>query len=631
VRIRAPQPHGGHPVEPLGLHAIIRGVERIRPIVTVVGAAAVTALIFWGGLGIGPLFPLVAAAFLLATMGRRLLPERARARIRAVLDRAFIGFFAVYLAGATVFLLAGLAPALAHAIPSFHDALHRYAGAVEGSTQLVARGNAFDLEVLSLPSGVSTVHFTNLDVGVEHNVSIYSGIAAEREPVFQGRIIRGTATITYTFASPPPGEYLLWCDVHTFMNGKVIVTSASAIGTQPGPGGLRALAGRVAGAAHGSAIASDTTGQRLVPGGQVAANYVFSAIDLVLAVFLVAMRPRDRTARLLALGLVGTGAVFNAQAHVAFEVLPGRAMSAFHDTFHIGSGVAFMLAMLLFPDGRFVPRIRGTAALRWISRVARVALITVFVFVGVGAVSTFHGTDPAGYVAFFGVIVPGAGVISQAVRVRQARSEAERRRTRVLLWALAIPLAATLVALGLIAAVGAIRGTRLDWSSFKGTAFLVFPALFTVIPLTLVVVLVRYRLWDVERVVSKALVYGVLAAFISTVYVLIVAGLGSAIGTSGRDSLPLSLAATAAVAVVFEPLRRRLQRLANVLVYGQRASPYDVVTGLARRIADSLSVEETLPALAEAAARAVGAERAKAQVTLPSGAVRSAVWPAGAE
>jgi signal transduction histidine kinase/plastocyanin len=631
VRIATAQAHGEHPVAALGPHAIIRAVGRLGSIAVVAGAAVVTALLFGAGLGILPLFPVVIAVALIGAMVRSLVPERTRTLVRSVLDRAFVGFFSVYLLGAVTFLFAGLAPALAHAIPSLHDSLHRYAGAVEGSVEIVARGNAFDLEVLRLPSGVATLQFTNLDVGVEHNVSIYSGVAAEREPVFQGRVIRGTSSTTYTFQSPPPGEYLLWCDVHTFMNGKVIVTSATAIGTSPGPGGLRALAGRVASASHGSAIASDTTGQRLVPGGQVAANYVFSAIDLVLAVFLVAMRPRDRTARLLALGLVGTGAVFNAQAHVAFEVLPGHAMAAFHDTFHVGSGVAFMLAMLLFPDGRFVPRIRGSSAMRWLARAVRVGLAFVFVVVGVGAVSTFHGTDPAGYVAFFGVIVPGAGVISQAVRVRQSRTEGERRRTRVLLWALAIPLAATVVALGLVAVVGAIRGTPLRWSSFNRTAFLLFPPLFTVIPLTLVVVLVRYRLWDVERVVSKAIVYGVLAAFISTVYVLIVAGLGAAIGTSGPESLPLSIAATAAVAVVFEPLRRRLQRVANVLVYGQRASPYEVVAGLARRIAESLSVEETLPALAEAAAQAVGAERAKAEVTLPSGAVRSAVWPSGAD
>jgi signal transduction histidine kinase/plastocyanin len=596
------------------------------------GAVATAGLFLTGSAGFTLLLllPLGLLIAFVAPLAREDMSPTTRQRLRATMDHAFLGFFAVYVGGAAVFLLAGLTPALAHAIPSFHSALHTYAGAVEGSVQIAARGNAFDVEQLTLPSGLATVRFTNLDVGIEHNVAIYSGVAQEQDLVFRGEVTRGTTSTVYRFQSPPPGEYLLWCDVHPFMNGKVVVTRARAIGTQPGPSGLRALAGRVAGASHGSGIASDTTGQRLVPGGQVAANYVFSGIDLVLAILLVAMRPRDRTARLLAIGLVGTAAVFNAQAHVALEVLPSTAIGSLHDTFHVGSGVAFMLAMLLFPDGRFVPRIRGSAPRRLVARVVRAGLIAVFVVIGFGGASGFHGTDPGGYVAFFGVLVPAAGVISQSVRLRQAQAEPERRRARVLLWALAIPLGATIVAAALVSTVAAIRGSPLESASFSRTAFLLFPPLFTVIPLTLVVVLVRYRLWDVERVVSKTLVYGVLAAFISTVYVLIVAGLGAAIGTSGQQSLPLSIAATAVVAVVFEPLRRRLQRVANVLVYGQRASPYEVVAGLARRMADSLSVEETLPALAEAAAKAVGADRARAEVSIPGGAVRFATWPADA-
>ena len=64
-------------------------------------------------------------------------------------------------------------------------------------------------------------------------------------------------------------------------------------------------------------------------------------------------------------------------------------------------------------------------------------------------------------------------------------------------------------------------------------------------------VLVRYRLWEVERVLNKALVYGVLAAFISAVYVAIVVGVGRAVGSGDRQNLGLSILATAVVAVAF--------------------------------------------------------------------------------
>jgi signal transduction histidine kinase len=197
-------------------------------------------------------------------------------------------------------------------------------------------------------------------------------------------------------------------------------------------------------------------------------------------------------------------------------------------------------------------------------------------------------------------------------------------------WALAIPLLTTLLVGGLIAGAHAFQGTPQGAADFSRTVFLVFPVLFTIIPLTLVVVLVRYRLWDVERVVSKTLVYGILAAFISTVYILIVVGIGSAVGTSGHENLPLSILATAIVALAFEPLRRRLERLANVLVYGRRTSPYEALAEFSRGLARSLTVEEVLPKLAEAGARGVGAERSKVQVFLPRGSVRAATWPEGA-
>ena len=177
---------------------------RVGSLAWVAAGAVATAALFLSGIGLLGVLPVLIAAALLARVIRDRVPERVRARVRAVMDRAFVGFFAVFVGGAVVFLLAGLAPALAHSIPSFHDALHDYAGAVERSVQVAARGNAYDLEQVTLPSGLATVTFTNLDVGVDHNVAIYSGTATERELVFRGDVIRGTSSITYRFQSPPP-------------------------------------------------------------------------------------------------------------------------------------------------------------------------------------------------------------------------------------------------------------------------------------------------------------------------------------------------------------------------------------------------------------------------------------------
>ena len=137
----------------------------------------------------------------------------------------------------------------------------------------------------------------------------------------------------------------------------------------------------------------------------------------------------------------------------------------------------------------------------------------------------------------------------------------------------------------------------------------------------------KYRLYDIDVVISRTPVYGTLAASIGLVYVGVVVGIGAVVGTQGEPNLLLSLVATAAVALAFQPLRERLQRLANRLVYGQRATPYAVLAGFSHRIGSALSVDEVLPQMAEAAGHGVGAVRSRVRVYVPGGADRTVAWP----
>jgi hypothetical protein len=77
------------------------------------------------------------------------------------------------------------------------------------------------------------------------------------------------------------------------------------------------------------------------------------------------------------------------------------------------------------------------------------------------------------------------------------------------------------------------------------------------IPAACAVAILKYHLYDIDVVISKALVYAVLAAFITAVYVLLVVGVGTLAGLGGRPSLGLSILATAVVALAFQPVRER--------------------------------------------------------------------------
>jgi signal transduction histidine kinase len=132
-------------------------------------------------------------------------------------------------------------------------------------------------------------------------------------------------------------------------------------------------------------------------------------------------------------------------------------------------------------------------------------------------------------------------------------------------------------------------------------------------------------------VVSTTIVYGALAAFITAVYVLIVAGLGAlgsgSLHPGSRSSLGLSILATAVVAVAFQPLRERVQRVANRIVYGKRATPYEALSEFAGQVGEAYATDEVLPRMARIMAEATGA--ARADVWLRAGPLlrAGASWP----
>jgi signal transduction histidine kinase len=121
------------------------------------------------------------------------------------------------------------------------------------------------------------------------------------------------------------------------------------------------------------------------------------------------------------------------------------------------------------------------------------------------------------------------------------------------------------------------------------------------------VAVLKYRLYEIDVVISKAVLYGSLAVFITAVYAGLVVGVGTLAG--GRDSPLLAALAAAVVAVAFQPARQWAGRLANRVVYGRRATPYQVLSQFAQRIGGAYADEEVLPQMAHIVAEGTGAER----------------------
>jgi signal transduction histidine kinase len=130
------------------------------------------------------------------------------------------------------------------------------------------------------------------------------------------------------------------------------------------------------------------------------------------------------------------------------------------------------------------------------------------------------------------------------------------------------------------------------------------------IPATIGLAVMKYGLYDIDLFVSRTLVYGTLAVFITAVYVGIAVGIGALIGSGGKPNLALSILATAIVAIGFQPVRERVQRVANRLVYGKRATPYEVLSEFSARVAETYAADEVLPRMARVLQEGTAAESA---------------------
>ena len=149
----------------------------------------------------------------------------------------------------------------------------------------------------------------------------------------------------------------------------------------------------------------------------------------------------------------------------------------------------------------------------------------------------------------------------------------------------------------------------------------------SLLPATIGFAVMRHGLYDLDIYISRTIVYGSLAVFITGVYVGIAVGIGTLVGSGGKPNLGLSILATAIVAVGFQPVRERVQTVANRLVYGNRATPYEVLAQFSERVAESYASDDVLPRMARVLAEGTSADLAEVWLRSGDTLQRAAVFP----
>jgi signal transduction histidine kinase len=284
------------------------------------------------------------------------------------------------------------------------------------------------------------------------------------------------------------------------------------------------------------------------------------------------------------------------------------------------------VVLMLFPTGTFLSRRWRWAAwigeALWFVVVVASALQPGLIHLGSGirygsplGIAVLRGFDQSP-VWLLILILLVLGIASLFLRARRSTGD-ERQQIKWLGYAVGVPIGVAILAV----AVSFVNVAVAGWMF----AFGINVGLTVGLPAAIAVAVLRYGLYEIDVVINKTIVYFLLAAVITLIYVGIVVGIGALIGS--RGSTGLSLVAAAVVAVAFQPLRERSRRLANRLVYGKRATPYEVLSAFAERMASTYSVDDVLPRTARMVAQGTGAVRADVWLRIGRDLRAAGSWP----
>jgi signal transduction histidine kinase len=265
-----------------------------------------------------------------------------------------------------------------------------------------------------------------------------------------------------------------------------------------------------------------------------------------------------------------------------------------------------LFLFLLFPDGRLPAP--GWRPVAWAAAVTMVVTTVLAAFAPRPLESPPFLPNPLG-IQQAAALVRGIGPIallavyllvllclsSVVLRFRRSRGEV-RQQLQWFTYGVALAVVVWAIQQYLF------RNDGTDWSQAAQIP-IVLGVLGIIAPAVAIgIAILRYRLYDIDRLISRSLVYAGLTAAVIGVYIAAVELLGAAVQHQG---LGVSLVATGLVAVGFQPARERLQRAVDRLLYGQRDDPYAVLSQLGRRLEATLAPEAVLPSLVDTVAQAL--------------------------
>lgn len=250
--------------------------------------------------------------------------------------------------------------------------------------------------------------------------------------------------------------------------------------------------------------------------------------------------------------------------------------------------VIMLLFLYLIPNGRFSPR--------W----AYIPMICTLLLIG-GApleisriVAPPAQVEPLINITTISLVLLGGGL--HIYRYLRDSTPIERQQTKWILFGILSFIVAVIIWVIVFGRAVAIPdGEPRLLANFAG--WLLTGLFLLGLPVAITLAILRYKLWDIDVIINRTLVYGGLTLVVVLIYILTVGGLGLLFQTSGN--FVISLLATALIAIAFQPVRERLQRGVNRFMFGQRDDPYAVLSHLSQQLQTTAVPTETLTSIVE--------------------------------
>jgi signal transduction histidine kinase len=317
-------------------------------------------------------------------------------------------------------------------------------------------------------------------------------------------------------------------------------------------------------------------------------------LSLGLAWVLYRQKPAERMSLFLSYFLLYYGAVFAGPVWmIAFQwpQLPFSAISIISSLFF----PLMITILLLFPDGRFVP-----SWTRWLVLLSIPSIPLEYAFYP--SMESFLA-GPLLWIGIF-LIVPITLIAfaAQIYRYRVVSDLIQKQQTKWVVYGLLLMFVCFAITTPpYVKMLQLPPGSPLMW--WGTLTSLIYSVSLTLLPISLTIAVLRYRLYDIDILINRTLVYGALTITTMSIYVFIVGYLGNLFQTSNQTFF--AFISTGLVALLFQPLRGRLQAGVNRLMFGERDDPVAVLGSLSRRLEAAVDPEAILPGIVDTVGQAL--------------------------